>query len=121
MTSHPVEAVEPLAQGRQVDAVRVRLRLVPPRSETELEPAVGDPVDSGCHVREHRRMTVGHAGDHAADADAAGCLRERGQRRPPLQARAAAGLGEDRFEVVEVPGGLEQLDAVRRLPHLEHR
>ena len=114
-----VEAVEPLLERGEVDAVGVALLLVPPRAETELEPTAGDDVERGGHVRQHRRVAVGVAGHQHADADP---VRRLGQRRrgdPALQA-GPGGVREDRIEVVEGPGRLEQLDVVGGLPDGQH-
>ena len=56
-----VEGVEALGEGRvEVDAVGLRLLLVPARADAELEPAAGDDVEGGGHVGEHRRVAVRH-------------------------------------------------------------
>ena len=97
-----VEAVEPLLQRGQVDAVGVALLLVPAGADPELEPAVRDDVERGGHVRQHRRVAVGVAGHEHADPQP---LRGLGQRRrgdPALEARAGR-VREDRIEVVERP------------------
>src|SRR2546427_660355 len=47
-------------------------------------------------------MAVGVAAHHGADTRPPGRLRERGERRPALEARPL-GVDEDRVEVVEVP------------------
>jgi hypothetical protein len=114
-----VEPVHALLDAEQVDAVRVRLVGVPTGAEAQLEATVGDLVERGSHVREHRRVPVRNPGDEHADAEPAGRLGQRRERDPPLQARPAA-IAEDRFEVVEGPAGLEHVDLVGRLPDGEH-
>src|SRR5262249_2633000 len=78
------------------------------------------------HVVERRRHLRGHAGvavgvpvDECPNAGPPRRLRERGERRPALEARPV-GVDEDRVEVVEVP---ERVVApgVGLLPEVEHR
>jgi hypothetical protein len=114
-----VEHVEPLLERRQFDAVGVTLLLVPPGADPELEAAVGDDVECGRHVGQHRRVAVHVARHQHADAQTRRGLRQRGQRHPALEARTG-GVGEDRIEVVEGPAGLVELDVVRGPPHGEH-
>ena len=65
-------------------------------------------------------MAVRHAGDEHPDPQPARRLGQGGGGDPPLQARAADVVGEDRVEVVEGPGRLEELDLVGGLPDREH-
>src|SRR5262249_39104896 len=61
-----VEAVEPLPQRWERDAVGVALLLVPAGAEADVEPAAGHDVDRGGHVGQHRRVPVYHPGHLAA-------------------------------------------------------
>ena len=85
----------------------------------ELEAPVGDDVERGGHIGQHRGVAVVDAGDQGAQPQPLGGLRQCGQRRPALQAGPAA-VAEDRVEVVERPPGLEDVDVVGRLPDGEH-
>ena len=50
-------------------------------------------------------MAVGVAGHHQAEADSLSGYRERGERGPSFEARAG-GIGKDRQEMIESPGGV---------------
>jgi hypothetical protein len=76
-------------------------------------------VQGRSHVGEHRRVTVGDAGDEHPDAQTPRRLRERGRCDPPFEARTRA-IAEDRLEVIERPTRLEHLDVVGGLPHGQH-
>jgi 3-hydroxyisobutyrate dehydrogenase-like beta-hydroxyacid dehydrogenase len=112
-----VEPVEPLPQGRQVDAVGVALHLVPPGAQAEFQPSAGDDVDGSGHVGQHRRVPVDHAGHLAADPDPPGGLSHRGQHRPPFEVGPGQVAGQ-RVEVIPVPRRLEQRYLVRRDPRV---
>ena len=62
----------------------------------------------------------GDAGDEHADPQPPRGLGQRGEGDPALQAGAGRVVGEDRVEVVEGPGRLEELDVVGGLPDREH-
>ncbi len=64
-------------------------------------------------------MAVVDAGDEHADAQPLSGLRQRGQRRPALQAGPGR-VGEDRIEVVERPAGFEDVDRVGSFPDGKH-
>ena len=113
------EAVEAFTQGRQVDAVGAALLLVPAGADAELEPAVGDHVDAGRHVGQHRRVAVHEAGDQHPDPQPGRGLGQRGQGDPAFEARPG-GVTEDRVEVVEQPARLEEVDVVGLLPRGQH-
>jgi 3-hydroxyisobutyrate dehydrogenase-like beta-hydroxyacid dehydrogenase len=112
-----VEAVEPLAQRRQVDPVCVALHLVPRRAQAQFQPAAGDDVHGRGHVGQHRRVPVDHAGHLTAEPDPPGGLGHRGQHRPGLEVGPGQVAGQ-RIEVVPVPRRLEQRNLVRRDPHI---
>src|SRR5262249_30344676 len=114
-----VEAVETLAQRRQLDAVGITLQLVPAGAYPDFEPAGGDDVHGRGHVRQDRWMPVDHAAHLAADPDPARGLCHRGEHRPALQVRAGEIAGE-RVEVIPVPGRLEDLDLVGGDPYRTH-
>ena len=62
-----LEAVEPLLDGAEFDAVGAGFLFVPARADAELEAAVGDDVECRGHVGEHRGMAVVDPGDQDAD------------------------------------------------------
>src|SRR5207249_12147221 len=72
------------------------------RAEAQVETAAAHVVQGGRHLGGDARMAVGVAAHHGADARPPGRLRQRGERRPALEARSL-GVDEDRVEVVEVP------------------
>ena len=73
-----------------------------PGAETELQAAVGDDVDGGGHIGQHRWMAVHDAGDQHPDAQTSSRLRQRGERHPAVKARSGR-VAEDRIEVIERP------------------
>ena len=117
-----VEGVEALGEGRvQVDAVGLRLDLVPPRADAELQ------AGRRTRCRASAAILASTAGCRYGMPVTSTPTRSRRVawaravvRDPPLQARAADVVGEDRVEVVEGPGRLEELDLVGGLPDREH-
>ena len=115
-----VETVEPLSEiVAQRDAVGACFEFVPPRPQAKLQATVRDDVGGGCHVRRDRRVPVWHPVDHRPHLDPIGGLGEGRERSPALEA-GTIGVAEDRIEVVEHPGGVEQLDLVGPLPACQH-
>src|SRR5690606_10954551 len=105
-----VESVEAPLHRRVLDAVGPVLVLLPSRAEAEDEAPAGDVVDGGGHLRQHRRVPVGVAGNERTDRDPGDEGTERGEQGPPLVHRAGGVLGV-RHEVVDdveavPPGGL---------------
>ena len=100
------------------DAVRIRLGLEPPGTQTQAEPPVGDVVDGHRRVRRHRGMAVVHAVDHATEPQPRGERGERGEHRPALEV-CAVHRGSEWVEVVHRPCGLEHVDVVGGLPDRE--
>src|ERR671910_32917 len=96
-----VEHVHADADPRERDAVLVVLELEPRRPHPELEPAIRDVVDGRGHIRDHRRVPVGHPEHEHAAAHAARVRRHRGQQRQALELRAGR-VTVDGVEVVEV-------------------
>src|SRR5205085_4257095 len=78
------------------------LELEPAGTDAEVQAPAAHVIERRGHLRGDARMAVRVAVDERADARAARRLRERGERRPALEARAV-GVDEDRVEVVEVP------------------
>src|ERR1700753_3155054 len=70
-------------------------------------------------VARHGGVAVMYASDQGAQPQPLGGLRQRGQRRPALQAWPAA-IRKDRVEVVEGPARLVDLDVVGGLPDSKH-
>ena len=115
-----VEDVHPLADRlAEADPIGVGLELVPAGSEPELESSARDDVHGGRHVRGHRRMSIRHGVDHRSDLESRRRLRQRGETRPTLEARAV-GVAEDRIEVVEQPHTFYRLRLVGPLPGRQH-
>jgi hypothetical protein len=98
------ETVAALTRRPECDAVGPRLLLVPPGAE--FEPALGDDVEGGGHVRQDRGVTIVDAGHERSESQAPRRLGQRGQRRPALHTRPRA-VREDRIEVIEGPRRLE--------------
>jgi hypothetical protein len=65
-----VQAVHPLADPREVEAVALVLRLVPGRPDPQDRPAARDDVQRGHGLGEKRRVAVGDAGDQRPQPDA---------------------------------------------------
>ena len=113
-----VEAIEPLGERAELDAVGVRLHHVPAGTHAELEPTTRDDVERGGHVRRHGWMPVVHPVHHRPEAETLRGLRQSGQHRPALEVRTVVRLGQ-RIEVVPVPGRLEHRDPVGLFPGVE--
>src|SRR3977135_2566641 len=64
-------------------------------------------VDGDRHLRQHRRMAVGVAGDQAADAHALGGFGHRGLQRPAFKNRPVWAARANRCEMVEIPDVIE--------------
>src|SRR5207249_4582671 len=106
---HAADDLEGLPEGLQaagnsleVDAEVTVLALEPSGAEAQVEAAPAHVVQGRRHLGGDARMAVGVAAHHGADARPPGGLRERGERRPALEARPL-GIDEDRVEVIEVP------------------
>src|SRR5439155_1108123 len=97
-----LEGLQPAGDGLEVDAEVTVLALEPSGAEAQVEAAPAHVVQGRRHLGGDARMAVGVAAHHGADARPPGGLRERGDRRPALEARPL-GVDEDRVEVVEVP------------------
>ena len=83
-----LERVEALTQGGvEIDPVRGRLLFVPSGADAQLEPAARDDVEGRGHLRQHRRMPVGHAGHEHPHAQPLRSLCERGRGDPALETR----------------------------------
>ncbi len=115
-----VEAVEPLTQRREVDAVCLVLLLIPPGAKTQLEAAARDHIDRRRHVCQHRRVAIRVPGDHHPEPQALGHRRHRSEDRPPLHA-GPGGIAGDRHEVVEGPCAVEDVRLIGLDPHIPHR
>ena len=113
------QPLEPFLHGVERDPVLAVLVLLPAGAEPEHEPAAAQVVDGRRHLREHRRVAVGVAGDERADADARHRGREPGERGPRLGVRHARGLAVG-HEVVRVPETVEadRLGVARDLEHV---
>ena len=115
-----LELIHPLFERWQTDTERVGLVLVPAGTEPDDQSTPADDVGGCRDVGQHGRVSVRHASDLAAKTDPRRCCRHRSKHRPPLETWTAA-VGEDRFEMVEVPSALEDLELVCGPPHREHR
>src|SRR3989441_310951 len=103
-----VQALEPLAQRVEGDAVGLVLVLLPARAEAQQEAAAGNDVDLRGHLRHHRRMAIRVTQHDGADAEAWHQGRQRTEGAPRLEHGALA-LLRVRQEVVgdagDVPPG----------------
>jgi hypothetical protein len=115
-----LELIHPLFERWQTDTERVGLVLVPAGPEPDDQSTPADDVGGCRDAGQHGRVSVRHASDLAAKTDPRRCCRHRSKHGPRLETWAAA-VGEDRFEMVEVPGALEDLELVCGPPHREHR
>jgi hypothetical protein len=114
-----LESILPFAHRRERDAVHAVFRLMPRRTDAELKPPVADVIDGRRHLGQHRWLAVRHARDETAEPDAVGDGRERGERRPALEATAAEILANARrHEVVERPRAVELRLRVEEPPHV---
>jgi hypothetical protein len=115
------ETVQALLDRRQLDAVLLVLVDLPAGADAQGEPAVGDPVDGGRHVGQHRRVPVGVAIDQRADPHPGHDRAQRGHQRTALQ---DGGVGRPAGAGVrhEVVGDVDAVPAgVGRVPgHLEN-
>lgn len=114
------ETVETLGERTEFDPVGAALLLVPSRAESEFETPSRHDVEGGGHVGEHGGVSVDDAVDHGSDAYAFGGLGQGGEGDPSLEAGAGGVVGVDGVEVVEVPGRLEEFDAIGFAPDVEH-
>lgn len=78
-----LEAVEAFLDAAQLDAVGAGFLLVPAGADPQLEAPVGDDVEGGRHVGQHRGVAVVDPGDQGAQPQSRGGLCQRRQRRPP--------------------------------------
>ena len=110
-----LELAEPDGRGRERDAVGVELALVPAGAEAEGDPAVGEVVDGGDRLREHRGVAVAGAVHEAAAAHVGRGHRQGGMGGEPLEALGPRfRIGDvGRVEVVphRDPAEAETLDA----------
>ena len=107
-----VEHPEPNGHGRERDAVRVVLALVPAPAEAEHDAPTGELIQSGHRVREDGRMPVADRVHETSAAHPLGFEREGGVRGDRLEAhRAAGGVGG-----VEVVPHRDPIEAVPFYP-----
>ena len=114
-----VEHLDTCCGAGELDPVAAVLVLVPPGADAEFEPTAGHVVDRHGHLRQHRRIAVGHRTDQAAHPGIAGQHRHARQHRPALE-RGLRRVDES-VEVVVVPDAVES-QRVRGPPELlQHR
>ena len=101
-----VELVEPLAQGREREAVCAVLGLEPAGADAELGPPARDPVDGDGALRQHGRAPERDRRDHRPEPDPLRARRQRGEHRPGLE-RSVPWIAPEREVVV---GGEEALE-----------
>jgi len=89
------------------------LVLVAPATHAELESSARELIDGDRGLRYLNWLAPSEVGDEGPDASASGCLRDRGQPRPPIEDRLF-GLPE----VKEVVGDEDEVDprASSRVP-----
>jgi hypothetical protein len=80
-----LEALEALAQGRELEAVRTMLVLEPRGADAEPRAPAGDDVERGGGLREQRRVAVGDAADEQPERHARRPRRERAEHHVPLE------------------------------------
>ena len=112
-----LEPIETLLQGQEGDVELGVLDLVPAGADAEHQPAAGEDVDRGRHLRQQRRVPERHRGDVGTEGDALGPFRAEGERDPGLDA-VAPRLAHQADEVVAAPEGLEAevFDKVAEVP-----
>ena len=93
------EHAEPFAGRAVVQPVGLVLLLEPPAAQAEHDAAVGDLVECGHRVREHRGMAVPRGVDERAAHHRGGRRRERR-------------VGRDRLETVRVAGRVGRVEVV---------
>ena len=84
MLDRLLESVDPLADGRQVDAVAAVLVLVPARPDAEDQPSVADVVDGHRLLGQQGRVAERVARDEDAEPDPTRPDSDRGEERPGL-------------------------------------
>ena len=80
-----LEAVRPLAHGRELPAVGFVLADVPAGPDAEHHAAVGDDIDGGRHLGHQRGVPVGVAGDQDPELELLCDRRHRCQQGPALK------------------------------------
>ena len=103
-----LEALEALAQRRELVAEGTVLVLEPGRPEAEDRATAREHVERGRLLGQQRRVAVGHPADHQAEVRRRGARRQCGKRDIPLEHpvvdRADA---RDLIQVVHHPDGFE--------------
>ena len=97
-----VEPVEPLADGREVDAVGVVLALEPGAADAEHGPAAGDVVERRRELGDVPGIAERVGPDHQPETDVAGDRAEPGQHAPALE-DGLLPRAEDGHQVVPRP------------------
>ena len=103
-----LQAVHPLLDGREVEAVAGVLVVVPGGADPEDGPSGGDDVEGGDDLGQEGRIPVGDAGHHRPEGGAGGPGGDSGEEAVGLQHRVLPGPDDaDLVEVVHDPEAVE--------------
>ena len=106
--------------GREVESQALVLHVVPGRTEAEDGAPAADDVERRDDLGQMRRVAIGHAGHHGAQADARGPGRQRAEQRVRIEhRRARAAHRRQLVEVVHHPDRVEP-GVLRRRCHRHH-
>ena len=82
------ETLRALLGAVEGNAVGVMLELLPAGANAEVEPAAAHVIDGRRHLRQHRGIPVGVAGDEDAEPNPLRLRREGGKQRPRFEVGA---------------------------------
>src|SRR5262245_29468484 len=89
-----VQPRQSLSNPRERNAIFAVLSFEPTCANTKNQATTADDIDSGRHLSQYRRMTVGVARDHNSQANVLGG-HSQGSKRGPAFHAWASGIGKD--------------------------
>ena len=110
-----VETIKALAHRAEPNPVGPAFFFKPSRAKPNFKPSVRSNVDRGDHVRQNRRMSIGHGRHQERSADARRACKKHRERRPTLETWIGR-LSEERIQMIEEPARFKDREFVGHSP-----